>query len=340
MASAWTTRTVYESRQPVDGVAVSPHDGAEVAFVGSALAGDTWDGTVGVVRLSDTSDTSDAPRAAAALPCGASAVCWLGADVVALACDDGTVAVVRVGRAAGGAWDGGTQSVAEDAVHDDMVLALAAPSAGAPNLVASGSADGTVRVWEAAGDDEGPHLQLRTAFAQTAACHGVAWAADGTTLAAAHSDGTLRVYDVRARACAAATRCGRLALTALAAAPGAEPLVAVGDDAGAVRLLDVRRLSDSSNSNSSSAAVWHGDVHGWACTALAMRRDAADGALVLASGGEDCRVVVHRVCGGDGEVVCRDRTHSDAVTALAWRTDIPGTLLSASRDCTILVHAP
>ena len=83
-------------------------------------------------------------------------------------------------------------------------------------------------------------------------------------------------------------------------------------------------------------------------SALALRRDAAR-ALCLASGGEDCRVVVHRFGSGegegdglegDGEVVCRDRTHSDAVTALAWRTDVPDALLSASRDRTILVHAP
>ena len=84
MASTWTVRTVYESRQPVDGVAVSPSNPAEVAFVGSALAGDTWDGTVGVLRLRDDSEGEDIVcPGAAALPCGVSAVCWLGADVVA-----------------------------------------------------------------------------------------------------------------------------------------------------------------------------------------------------------------------------------------------------------------
>lgn len=341
----WTTRKVYESTQPVDCVAVSATDPAEVAFVGSALAGDTWDGTVGVLRLD--AEGEDAHRVPPApLPCGASAVAWLGADIVVLACDDGTVPLVRLGRRDGSReWDGGIESLAEDAVHDDMAVALAvAPAEGEKEegegstswRVASGGADGVVRVWATAGTEGTESLRLCAAFAQTAKCHGVAWTADGT-LAAAYSDGALRLYDVRARACVAHTRASRVALTAIAAAGSTGSQLAVGDDSGAVCVLDSRMLGER--------ALWEdASAHGWACRALTLHHTEGEegGRTLLASGGEDCRVVVRCIEGGeDGNaVLCCDRTHIDAVTTLAWCNDKSGALLSGSRDRTILNHTP
>jgi WD40 repeat protein len=59
-------------------------------------------------------------------------------------------------------------------------------------FIATGSADGTVKVWEAETGKE-----LVTLTGHTGIVSGVAFSPDGTRLATASRDGTMRVYALR-----------------------------------------------------------------------------------------------------------------------------------------------
>ena len=332
VGAASGTQKVYESTQPIDGLAEDATNG-EIAFVGSALSGDLWDGSFGVLHVGDKEDAAATLKMVAGLPSGTSSVRWLTSDILVLGNDEGLVSVVRVTA------EGLMESLCDECLHDDMVASVDANKE--RSIVASGSYDGTVKLWNA-DDVQSGRMPLRACFTQADECHGVAWT--GTDMVTAvYADGMLCLYDPRANACVVRVKCGDLALTAVAAS--AEPawsVVAVGDDSGVVQLWDLTKMGDSK-------PVYTCKPHSWACTALALHVG-GDGRLMIASGGEDRRVVVHaveRTTPEDGmdqqqlkvTEVYTDRSHKDAVNALLWQKkgDHP-VLLSASRDKTILQH--
>ena len=320
------TVRLCSSRQPIDDIAVPAESDAAAVFVGSALAGDTWDGTLGRFDVSAAAAVAagcgdgDDVVPTCELPCGCSAVEWLERGVVVLGCDDGTVSVVRL------CDDGSVESLCEDAVHDNMVVALAVDPC--TRAVASGGHDGAVRVWEAADAPSAHRMPLRAVYERAHECHGVCWAAGGSAVGAGYSDGALRLYDARTPGgCVSRTRASGVALTAVCSSDGDGTMVAVGDDAGVVRVFDARELA---------RPLWGARRHAWACTALALKRF-DDGRTVLASGGEDCCVVVGDTAQAAEAQTAKSKAHSDAVSTLVWCGQ--SGLLSASRDRTVVRHS-
>ncbi|GER85665.1 hypothetical protein KTAU_42990 [Thermogemmatispora aurantia] len=222
--------------------------------------------------------------------------------------------------------------------------------------LASGSADGTVRVWEA---DTGK--QLLTYQEHSGIVLSVAWAPDGRRLASGGEDGTVQVWEADT---------GKQLLTyqehsewvnAVAWAPDGKRLASGSTDEtvqvweadtgkqlltyqehsdivwSVAWALDGRRLA--SGSDDETVQVWEADTgkqlltyegHSNGVWSVAW---APDGKR-LASGGEDGTVQVWEA--DTGKRLLTYRGHSDVVTAVAWAPD-GKRLASGSRDGTVQV---
>ena len=73
--------------------------------------------------------------------------------------------------------------------HTSAVFSVAFSSDG--NILASGSADDTIRLWNT---DTGTHI--RTLSGHTSAVRGVAFSPDGNTLASGSADNTIRLWNI------------------------------------------------------------------------------------------------------------------------------------------------
>lgn len=149
--------------------------------------------------------------------------------------------------AAGGKGGSSTPSLLQHAqgkaLHDGEVKALApAPSSA---QLASGSGDGTLRLWDCS------QLLACTGtlgVSGSAPINAVTWTpGEGATLASAGSDGRLCLWDTRQLssmpAAAAPVGAPALSLAALAAPGAAQPLLLVGDQLGRLSVFDPRSLS-------------------------------------------------------------------------------------------------
>jgi WD40 repeat protein/class 3 adenylate cyclase len=99
--------------------------------------------------------------------------------------------------------------------------------------LAAGSADGTVRLWDAA-----THRQITTLTGPTGPVTSVAFTPDGTTLAAGSADGTVRLWDVASHRQITALTGPTGPVTSVAASPDGKTLAA-GSANGTVRVWDV-----------------------------------------------------------------------------------------------------
>ncbi len=102
-------------------------------------------------------------------------------------------------------------------------------------LLAAGSADGTIRLWNASSrQPSGPPLA-----GHTGAVNGLAFSPDGRLLASGSNDGTVRLWDVAKRRLLAPSLMHQgVAVTSVAFSPDGT-FLAAGDSAGSIQLWDV-----------------------------------------------------------------------------------------------------
>jgi WD40 repeat protein len=137
----------------------------------------------------------------------------------------------RPGRPAGPPLEG----------HTGPVEALAAvPLPGGPTLLASGSGDGTIRLWDpATRQPAGPPLGGHTGPVEALAA--VPLPGGPTLLAAGHGDGTIRLWDPATRQPAGPQlggHTGPVEALAVVPLPGGPTLLAAGHGDGTIRLWD------------------------------------------------------------------------------------------------------
>ncbi|EOD05957.1 hypothetical protein EMIHUDRAFT_107102 [Emiliania huxleyi CCMP1516] len=180
--------------QHIESLDVAP-DGL-VALATSSLTGEVWDGRLVVLRCA-----ADAARAeviaSVETEVGNAAVAWAGSGLVASGDDAGNVTVWRFGTgAAGAAADEERLPVAVYSEHDQAVTCVACAPGGA--RLASGSADGTVRVWACGAAAQAERCLQHKPAEPWLEC-GVAAAAwlSAELLSTCDEEGKVRLWDLR-----------------------------------------------------------------------------------------------------------------------------------------------
>jgi WD40 repeat protein len=177
-------------------------------------------------------------------------------------------------------------------------------------VVATGSADGTAKLWDAISGLEratlGPHKAAVTA---------VTFSGDGATLASADAGGTIRLWNARTGKESymqggmplATLAAGGGSVRALAFSPDSKTLAAAGrdkDKKGVIRLWDIKERKTTVTLTGHEGAI----------NAIAF----APGGKVLASGGEDHAVILWDLAKKEKQ---KTLTSSGPVNGLAFSTD-------------------
>ncbi len=154
----------------------------------------------------------------------------------------GTVQSVAFGSGnlvASGAWDRtvrlwdagrpGSCRVFSQHGHDVYAVALWSDPGSRQQILASGSLDGFVRVWDL--DPDGVESRPGREFCHSGGVSATAFHSSGTVLASGSHNGTVRLWDIRSGACVFEFRHGEKAVTSVAFAGDGELLASAGDDA-------------------------------------------------------------------------------------------------------------
>ncbi|TYZ68576.1 hypothetical protein PybrP1_006103 [[Pythium] brassicae (nom. inval.)] len=291
----------------VDALAAAPRslDGAQLLAVAqSRLEGNEWGGIVALVDAAD-----GARRSAFTLASGVAALAWGGTDgdLLALACDNGDVQLLRAARLEGELALVPLATGDEEGAgggHDDVVTSVSA-SPLERNTLATGSWDLSVKLWDV--------TSMGSALATLEGHTDLVWsvAMNRTAahlLASASQDCTVQLWDARQPTDAVQAIATRFPALVVDWQPQGETVLSAGLEDGSVLTFDTR----SCNSPLLEANAHAGPVH-----ALQYSHFHAD---LLASGGDDASVFLRdgaqapqRVAGETGS-----SAHSDYVRALAW----------------------
>lgn len=257
-------------------------------------------------------------------------------------------------------WDLASGTVAARfAGHQGAVVAAAWEPLGRPNLIATGSFDGTVGLWDAAtGYAVRPPLRGHTAAVWT-----VAGSWGGGMLASGSEDGTIRLWSLGADQATAVLEPGHGTVFALAWMPGAEGRrnLAAGFGDGAIVLWDaearqikqqvaghraaVRSLGWSPDARVLASGSEDGTLRLWGARTLQSSEAgrhrgtvwtvgwSRDGSL-LASGGEDgvVRLWHWRPAAGGLEPAGQIDEPRGPVFTMGWSRDEQGDLLALGRQ--------
>ncbi len=206
-------------------------------------------------------------------------------------------------RAATGAWQ------AASLWHDAELRALAISPDGA--VVATGSADGTARLWHLGGEPGALGEPASQPLPHGAAVEALAFSPDGTRLVTGGADGAARLWRIAALPTLATSPVGAAAALVLRH-PGAVRGVAFSPDGG--RLLTVSADGVArlwSTAGRLLAAIPHGSFV--ACAAFS-----PDGSLIATGGGDHAMRLWHVAT---GEPAGEPMFHRDAVRQLSWSRD-------------------
>lgn len=227
--------TLCTGSHHVDGLAVA--DDGQIAVVASALTGELWDGRLLLLRHEPG---SEAASVSVSIPTasGNTAVLWAAPGLVASGDDVGDVTLWRFAAGVSAATTEATLPCATYREHEQPVTCLASAPRGL--RLASGSKDGTVKIW--ANDSI---VQTESSLIHTSpdpwcdvGISGIAFRGPDSVVSVA-ADGLIRLWDLRAST--PAVRCvSHEAMGLCSVASIDETLLVAGTQAGAVICVDWR----------------------------------------------------------------------------------------------------
>ncbi|KZT60846.1 U5 snRNP complex subunit [Calocera cornea HHB12733] len=207
--------------------------------------------------------------------------------------------------------------------HTGVVNSIDRAMAGGSELVASGSDDGFVCVWE--GEEKDAVVELEVGSPVTAVC----WSGDGTQIFVGGLDNVVSVYDLRRREVVYTLPGHTDTIAGLALSPSHNHLLSTSFDSTAI-IHDVRPFSASptrvhrtlhgapaGNENALLRGGWSRTGEGW-----------------VGVGGADRTVTVWEV--DSGKPVYKLPGHKGTVTAVDFHPREP-IILTASKDATMLL---
>lgn len=320
--------TLYTGRHHVDGLAVA--DDGQIAVVASALTGELWDGCLLLLRHEPGSETASV-TASIPTASGNTAVLWAAPGLVATGDDVGDVTLWRFAAGASAAATEATIPCATYREHEQSVTCLA--DAPGSLRLASGSTDGTVKIW--ANDSS---LQSERSLLHTSpdpwcepGISGIAFRGPDSVVSVA-ADGLIRLWDLRAST--PAVRCVSHESVGLCSVASInETLLVAGTQAGAVICVD-----------------WRGGAGGAVTQRVALDRGPVR-ALCPASGAAQASTPLVAAAHDSGEAtvfnalsleVCGSVAgHEDRMSAVGWigqQHDKQVTLVSGGWDKRVCSH--
>lgn len=249
--AAWRNKRCVES-------AAFSQDGSLLVAVSSRLTGNIWDGQLRLFALGDNAKTAfpdpSAPEkeadiiksgCAAPLLTSLTDVAWItDAKTVATSADDGSIHIYSIDEVSG-LKEFCSQRTLVD--HDDVVSSLSFNRDS--RMLASASFDGTVKVWDVSKPKSPASTLSLDNYADTFVAP-LVWDVvhcglntGAPTLASAHQDGRVRLWDPRAHSAPVSSvrysdRSG--ACLCLSDVTFGGHYVAAGFESGAVEILDIR----------------------------------------------------------------------------------------------------
>lgn len=312
----------------VDALSVS--DEGVVAVATSMLTGELWGGSILLLRPGpDSSEPSLSITVSTAS--GNSAVLWAGPGLVASGDDAGDVSLWRFAADALGIAGEDPRPIATYREHEDSITCLACSKGG--QRLASGSQDGTVKVWPSNSTTMAEHSLIHTSPDP--------WCNPGITditflttdtLVSVAMDGLVRLWDLR-MSDPSVRSIAREAAGVCSVTTANDTLLIGGTQSGDVISVDLRSGGESYVTQ--RASMGHGAVRSL-CVApgatnasrplLAAAYDSGDASVINVSNMEACAAI---------------SGHSDRMSAIGWLGEPQGnkvTLVSGGWDKAVRSH--
>jgi WD40 repeat protein len=313
----------------VDGLAVA--DDGQIAVVASALTGELWDGRLLLLRHEPG---TEAASISASIPTasGNTAVLWAAPGLVAVGDDVGDVTLWRFAAGASAAATEAMLPCATYREHEQSVTCLACAPGGL--RLASGSKDGTVKIWANGSIVQAEHSLIHTSPDPWCdpGISGIAFRGPDSIVSVS-ADGLIRLWDVRAST--PAVRCVSHETMGLCSVASInETLLVAGTQAGAVICVDWR--GGARGSVTQRVALNRGAVQ-----ALCPGPGAAQAAAPLIAAAHDSGHAT--VLNAHSLDVCGSVAgHEDRMSGIGWVGEPQGnrvTLVSGGWDKRVCSHA-
>jgi len=283
--------------EQIDFLEFNRRDGASglpsLAVASSSLTSKTWGGRISLMQLSETEPGVQQLKVVKEVitPGGNTCIAWIDAETLVSAGDDAALHV----------WSSSNRyqnPVKTMRGHQHIVSSVAVDSQG--RQFVSGSWDHGIRTWS----EESQHAVQTHHHAHNDIVWEVTWQpGNSNVFASVSQDSAFKLWDLRAQAPNVLR--GNAPLYSVAFSSKDANVFATGDGTGALKGYDARNLSET---------LWTERSHTASIRRIAFR-DAAEGQQVVATAGDDGKVIVFDP---STKAITKTIDHGEFVRAISW----------------------